>query len=318
MRSDQSDVYEPYFEKLEQLLIESKKQKNPALWLYKNDARGLLFMIESLFRLHAAISPVTEVKKLHKFSKKFEDLLGEIDYYVVILALFSKNKSITKKELDYFRKNRDAFEKKLNKKLLEKDYYIPKIRSFKTLSGDFNSPGNISLLHKHIKSELAEGAAYFNRYRSGFTDMEEQVHELRRKLRWISIYAESLRGRVVLRKDIKRYSWEKEFINQNSKKSPYNSVPPKLPLKKHIFFTDKAFFALNSCIAQLGVIKDKGLQIEALAKCFKKTVKPKPLNAKSKVQKILGLKASEEKLLKEAHVLLHKFYQSYKIHTLLC
>lgn len=318
MKLHSGNIYEPYFRKLKRLFTASKKQKNPALWLYKNDARGTLFMIESLSRLHAAISPGAEVKKLHKFSKKLEDLLGQVDYYITMIAVFSKNTSITEEERNYFKKNRNEFEKKLNRKLLEKNYYLSKIRSFETLSIDFDSLRNTELLSKHIKTELAEGAAFFNRYAAGFTDMEEQVHELRRKLRWISMYPESLQGRIVLKKDTKRRNWEKELIKPESINSPYNRVPPELPLKQHIVFNDKAFYALNACISELGTIKDQGLEIEALAKCLKKTIKPKPANAKAKAQKILRISRSEEDLMKEAHTLLHKLYNIYKIHRLVC
>lgn len=318
MKLKSGHIYEPYFRKLKRLFSASKNQKNPASWLYRQDARGSLFMIESLSRLHEAVAPGTEVKKLHKFSKKLEDLIGDVDYYTAMLEVFSKRKSISGKEKAYLRKNKNAFEKKLNKKLLEKQYYISKINSFEKLRADFDSAANIKLLHKHIKNELEEGAAFFRRYASGFTDMEEQVHELRRRLRWISIYAESMQGRIILKKTKRSYRWEKEFIKPWAANSPYNKLPPELALKEHIVFNDKAFFALNECVVQLGLIKDKGLEIEALAKCLKKTEKPKPLNAKAKAQKMLGIKSSEEQLMKRAHVLLNAFYQNHKIHRLLC
>src|SRR5690242_6039544 len=38
------NIYEPYFKELKRLFNKSKKQKNPALWLYRHDARKPLFM----------------------------------------------------------------------------------------------------------------------------------------------------------------------------------------------------------------------------------------------------------------------------------
>ena len=45
-----------YLTKLQSLFDKAAKQKNPALWLYNNDARTPLFMLEGLAKMYISIN----------------------------------------------------------------------------------------------------------------------------------------------------------------------------------------------------------------------------------------------------------------------
>ncbi|MEI9933334.1 MAG: hypothetical protein WDM71_00395 [Ferruginibacter sp.] len=47
--------FEHFLKQLEELLKKASRQKNPALWLYKNDARTVLFMLEGLAKMYTSL-----------------------------------------------------------------------------------------------------------------------------------------------------------------------------------------------------------------------------------------------------------------------
>ena len=301
-----------------EVLQKSVSQTNPAWFLYKNKARSALFMAESLTRLLDNLPENKELSKETKKIKKIEDSLGRIDDYDALYLLFSKNKKIKKKEADYFLAKREKEERKLNKKLIEKDFYQQTFHSLAvTPLIHFHDKILIKKLHRQINKELRGCFNFYLKYPEAFTSMEKQVHALRRKLRWLSIYAQSFDGIIVLDPDKTKYEWEKRFITAAEIKSPYNKIPVTKKLEAYIHFNKKAFLALSYMVAALGKIKDKGLQMEELAKSICKTTGCSKQQARKLTVDQLNLKYSEEDLFKEAHTLLHAFFIKYRIHELL-
>ncbi len=143
--------------------------------------------------------------------------------------------------------------------------------------------------------------------------MELHVHELRRNLRWISIYAQSLRGIVVLKDSQVKYHWEKDFVPESAAGSPYNKLPIKKGLKHYTFFNKKAFCALTFVIEELGKIKDEGLEIESLAKAIEKTVHYRSNSSTKLAVKALGSDQTLKQLLEKAHKLMYAFFVTHQI-----
>ncbi len=314
----QFNPYSIFTAKWLQLLNTCQNKKNPAQWLYCNNARSTLFMLESISRLWFRAFGDNDTAKWLKTFKKLEDYLGVIDYYEVLLKEFSKNKSIPKIQIDYFKKKRDKAFEKLNKKLRAKDFYKKfMVVSSKPGAIEFNNKTILLKLENEIKAEIFESGQFFSQFDNGFDSMELQVHELRRKLRWISIYAQSLSGAIITKDDKIKYPWEKEFITKFSINSPYNKLTIKKGLVHYITLNKKAFYAYTTVIEELGNIKDKGLAIEALAKSIEKTNHIKNAEALLIANKQLHTDASIEVLLKKAHTLLNKFFETYKINKTL-
>ena len=314
-----------YCKQLLQQFTQSKNTKNPALFLYANNARTPLFMAESITRILTSLNANTLYEKWHKVFKKLEDSFGEIDVYDAALKQFSKNKLVKIEQLNYFTKKRDKLILKLNEKLVEKDFYFTvfsQINNSKELN--FNHKIIITQIKKHIQKELQNTLEFFNQFPKEFDNMELQVHELRRKLRWVSIYAQSLQGIIVLKNErhtersrSAKYTWEKQFITPTEKTSPFNKLPVAKKLTDYIYFNQKAFYALSNIINNLGKIKDKGLSLELLQKSFRKTMPLTKENSAMLAAKQIQLNHTEDELLKEAHQLLELFYKKYSIHQLL-
>ena len=291
---------------------------DPAAFLYRKGVRTPLFMAESLTRVLLEINHTAKNEKALKLFKKLEDALGEIEDYDDMVKQFEKNKAIKKDEVNYFEKKRDKAIEKLNGKLIKKEFYQAEFK--KIINGiiaNFNDKDIVHKLQDHIKRELDLSFKCYCEFKNGFTDMETQVHEIRRNLRWVSIYGKSFNGTIVLEKKKTNYAWEKKFISANATTDPYNTLPLHKNLNHFIVFDQKAFYALNSVIDSLGNIKDKGLAIEFLAKSIRKTNGLKKEESKALALKHLKVKYTETGLLNEVHVLLKAFFDTYGIHKLI-
>ena len=207
--------FQHYCKQLISIFKKAKESTNPALYLYKNNARTIIFMAESLLRISNKLFEDKQIKGWHSTIKKLEDQLGEIDNYIVLLANFSKLKTITMQQLEYISLKMNKAIDNLNQKLKKHDFYFKDLLEMNNdFKINFNDRQIVLKLQEEIKSELIEACEFFNQFPKEFTDIEEQVHELRRKLRWISIYGESFQGLIVLSDTKEKYVWEKAFITK--------------------------------------------------------------------------------------------------------
>lgn len=315
MKKKSISLYEPHLTSLENLLMQSKTQNDPAYWLYLNKARSPLFNLEALTRLMARTTNDPIAKSGEKLFKKLEDRIGEIDYYDAFVKQFSQNKAVKQAQVSYLIKKRDKALLAFNDKLGDKEFYISKINDFREKAElDIKNKGLMINLHEQLKTEILRTEEFFNEHKGGFNDFEEQVHAMRRKIRWISIYSASLGGLVILKDSKNKYPWEKEFITKTETTSKYNQLPVKSGLSYYIPLNKKAFYALSHVVDQLGIIKDKGLAVEALAGTIEKTENVKHSNPKLFVTRQLKLRETEDFLLKQAYDITYKFFVTYKIH----
>lgn len=295
---------------LQTLLIKSKTQPSSALYLLENNARTPLFMLESIARILFKQNEIMYAKWL-KVSKKLEDCLGTLDYYATYLKENKNVNYFSTEEIAYINKKHNKALNKLNEKLADKDYYLDWVDALLKSEINFNSAENKKFIKELCKKELIKCAEFFNDFTNGFNDMELQVHELRRKLRWISIYAKSFDGLFAYKTSRVAFKWEKEFISKLETTSKFNVLPIEKSIKVPIQLNKKAFYALSSVIRQLGDIKDQGLKAHTKKYTEEKLkIKANPLAIKKRLDE-------EAKLLKDAHVLLKSFFETHKIHLLI-
>lgn len=275
-------------------------------------------MAESLLRLLTKTLEGSALKTTLRYVKELEDGLGRVDDYDHLSLLFSSNKKIEKMQLLYFLHKKEKELAKLNKKVSSRSFYLKTYeRLARTKEFDFNTKEFIKKLNGRIKKEITNCLDFYLRYPLVFTELEGQIHEIRRKLRWITIYAQSLDGLVVLVSTKKEYAWQKKFVTSVELHSPYTKVPVKKNLANYIRFNKQAFFAFSHVVNQLGSIKDKALEIELLKKSILKTRNMSDEQAEKLALKQLSAKKNMEELFKEAHSLLREFFVKHRIHELL-
>lgn len=303
---------------LRELFQKAITQKNPAMFLFEKKARTLLFNLESLTRILSKVSEDKQIKVHYKSIKDCEDALGKIDLDHSFYKQFSENKKIKKEQVNYFLNRRDKTLKKWNRKLILNDFYQD---TFNRLSDpnriDLTGVTSVTKLQQEIEKELGKCLAFFLKHPKKFTKVEDELHRIRRKLRWLSIYAQSFNGIIVLDTDKKIYAWEKKFITRIEITSPFNTLVLKRNLKQYIHYHKKAFLALSHVINELGQIKDRCIEQQELKKAVFATSGNTPLEATNLVIKQLNIKQSQTQHLATAHALLTEYFIKHRIHELL-
>ncbi len=306
-----------YSAQLQDLLIKAAQQKNPALWLYKNNARTVLFMLEGLTRLHDKAFDEKLFGKWNKRFKKLEDLFGEIDQFVTLENELKANKKIAKETVKYFSVNATNYIEKCNQRLLEKDWFNDKLKSFDYTLSEFDveyNQGYLDDLKYAMIDELISISKFAKKLNYQFTKIEEEVHELRRKLRWISIYAQALNGLIQLKKSTKKTKFQINYFTKDVLQSPYNVLPQRPKNTSIIEFDHDSFFALSWMIKELGSLKDKGLKVQKLSDAIFISEDITKEQANEKAIKLLGLELKiQETILKQASKQVETFLVKDKI-----
>ncbi|MCE2962436.1 MAG: hypothetical protein ACK5UE_03865 [Chitinophagales bacterium] len=260
--------FEAQLEIIEILLKESKAQENRVFWLFDNNLRTHFFMLQGLARLYAKAHNKKLFTKIKNKSKEIEDAFGWLDFYNSYTYSFTRTRSISAEVKTFFK---DKFEQSVDNchKLLKKEGWyngdrIKKIRK-QLKEADWKDENVEAELFASIyKKEATEILQFLRDHEFHFADMEHDVHELRRKLRWLSIYPQALQGAVKLVPNAKDKTTLEKYHTEDIVNSPYNQFKASRKLAAHLKLNKPQFLALSWLIAELGELKDKGQRIEIL------------------------------------------------------
>ena len=111
-----------FLDQLQSLLANAQNQKNPALWLYSNNARTTLFMLEALAKLYAGLHNKKRFTKIKEQFKVLEDVIGAIDYYDSIAKDFVSKKNIAPAIINYLQAQTREKIQSFNELLVEKKW----------------------------------------------------------------------------------------------------------------------------------------------------------------------------------------------------
>lgn len=313
-----------FLEKLEVLIAKADKQKNPALFLYQNNARTPLFMLEALSKMYAGIHNKKRFGKLKEHFKLLEDALGAIDYYDSAAKNLKSNKKIPPKILQYLQAQTREKIQHLNDILVEKEWIdsnnlrINKVYN-KLSDADWKSEEKEmdaieTFYHKAIGDiiDFTHSTAYH------FDNMEEDVHELRRKLRWLSIYPQALQGTIQLADKKGKEKHLTKYLTKEIVNSPFNKMPDAGDNEYFLLLDKKYFLALSWMIDALGKLKDNGLQIIAIKEALQQTENATEQMAVKKVYGWLGSKQTKlPVLLKEAEAVCKTYFKEQNLKQLI-
>lgn len=262
-----------HLNQLELKILLSEKYESPALWLYQNDLRTPLFMLEGLARIYRDFLSSKKCEKLYQKFKTLEDALGSIDYYDSLYEYSQKN-DLDQKLTNYFKKKYKKALLQFENILINENWYKSpnKINysQFSKLRDQIRSLNWVSakLERKAIGLFLNRNLdAIDKQYQTGrfdFDHLEEGLHEFRRRIRWISIYAHALNGQLVLESTSEVPDAFKEYCTDVIKNSPFNILEENYRLKP-LKIKDYLFFALSFVIDRMGKLKDNGQLVHAIA-----------------------------------------------------
>ena len=308
--------FEFYLIKLDSILEAAVKTKNPALYIYENDGRTKIFMLEGLAKLYAGMHNEKRFTKFKDSFKALEDLLGAVDYYDSFAKDFAGDKLIPATITKYMQAKKVEKLAELNF-LLEKKKWIKskkprttKIRKRLAKLDWLSQEKEIALIKKFYESSINSINKFYKETGTSFTDVEIQVHELRRKLRWLSIYPQALQGSIQLIDSKKADKNVTKYLTKEIITSPFNKMPKKGTHEPVLNFEQNYFLALSFAIAALGKLKDRGLRLYAITEAVygsETTSRPLAMEKAIKISKSnLNTLAT---ILKEAKTIASKFFE---------
>ncbi|MCY7293172.1 MAG: hypothetical protein LH615_13420 [Ferruginibacter sp.] len=269
--------FEYYLIQVDELLKKASKEVNPSQYLFKNDARTKFFMLEGLAKLYAGLHNKKLFTYVKDHFKALEDMLGAVDYFDAFAKSFLADAEIPSTIRMYMEEKREQEYEKINaylvkKKWINKDAARTKKIRKKLKKADWQSPEKeIALITSYYKKEIEEINNFYKETGNAFTQMEEQVHELRRLLRWLSIYPQTLRGAIQLTENEVGDAAVKKYLTDDIVHSPFN-IMPAVANNKVVLLLEKSYFlALSFVINALGKIKDSALQTVATADAVEHT-----------------------------------------------
>ncbi len=269
-------IFKSHFINVEILLQESAKQENPANWLFLNDLRTPMFMLESILRVYDKNYDSKKIEKLKDQFKFIEDQLGLIDYYSNYVTQFGKSENKDKKELVvYFKDEADKQIKVLNKYLKNEGWLnqkkINKINELLEKIKWMEQKEEIRAIKKFYIKNITKVEGYIRSTNYEFDDLEDNIHELRREIRWLSIYPRAMQGIFQFETEtIESTGILKKYHTKEILDSPFNIMPKEIIPEITILLNKNYFLALSWTINELGKLKDEGLQILAIKEALKK------------------------------------------------
>jgi hypothetical protein len=278
--------FDYYLNRLEKLLIEAENQSDAGFWLYKNNARTPLFMLEGLARIYGGLHDKKIFSGLKETFKMLEDAIGAIDYYDNYAAEFAANKKIPAAVTEYSQKKCAESTENFNKLLVENKTLIKSVREKLNEVNWLKSKDEITAIDVYYRKQIDEINTFYAEFATGFTEIETQIHSLRRKLRWLSIYPQALRGNIQLFETNEKNDDLIKYLTPEIVTSPFNKMP-EVAENKHLFMLGKSYFlALSWLIAELGKLKDQGLRITLIAETLRDTKKLSEADALTQTYKM--------------------------------
>ena len=309
-----SSRFEFYLMQLQDLLTNSATQKNPALWLYKNNMRTPLFMLEALAKLYTGLHNKKKFTKLKEHFKALEDVLGAIDYYDSFAKELSKNKTIPAAVISYLQAQSREKIQSMNELLVENNWLgsdadrIKKIQKKLAEAEWLKEEDEIKAINEFYGEAIYDIIEFTAETKFHFDNVEEDVHELRRKLRWLSIYPQALRGCMQLSKSKTAPKYLSKYQTKEIITSPFNSFPDAGDCKHFLLLNQPYFYSLSWLIAELGNLKDSGLKVVAVKEALLQTGATGDEAAFKKAYQLLGKKQPRLQQLLDAAEEIYKTY----------
>lgn len=315
--------FDLFLAQLQTLLDKAAKQKNPALWLYQNNARTPLFMLEGLAKLYAGIHNKKKFTKLKAHFKLLEDAIGQIDYYDAFAKEFAGNKKIPATVVSYLQAQAREKIQSLNEILTEKDWIgsgksrIEKIRKKLKKADWLDEQKDVEGVRDFYFSSINGILEFSNQKNFHFENVEKDVHELRRMLRWLSIYPQALKGCIQLSQSKKSPAYLSKYLTKAITGSPYNVMPDAGDLRYFLLLDKTRFYALSWMISELGNLKDSGLRLEVIKEALIQSGSTNEKAALIKARSFLGNRQlTEQQVLDQAEAILKTFCKEQNLESL--
>lgn len=248
----------------------------PGHRLHKDGGRKPLFVLQGLARLERGVRKDPEVfDEFLADVKKLEDTLGDVDYWWAFLE--SGEKRGLPREVLAWAANKHAqacgrLEGWLaagdwvdHKYLADEREPSLRVRAWSETLRDQEWPKR-SRERKRFGRYLAERLrkVHGDALALDMDDLEGGLHELRRKLRWFSIYPSALGGLVTLDESAAAPKGWSRYLTEAILNSPFAKLPKPAEGEEAITLPAPLFYALSWIIDDLGKVKDAAQETELI------------------------------------------------------
>jgi hypothetical protein len=257
---------------LSTLIDNARDNQNPAPYLFSNGARDILFRLEALCRIYKSLHNKKLFEKLLEDFKELEDSFGEVDNFDTYEKEFLKIKNLPPAFINYFVEGRINAQEKVNQKLSKKKWLTEKESKLSEIEASINDADWLEpaaekiAIGEFMVKQIDKFTAGYEKGKLNFNDIENGVHEFRRKIRWFSIYADALDGLIQLKKSVSADEDMNKYLQPDIINSPFNVLPEPQPGIQPFYIQDKYFYALSWIIQETGKLKDEGLRNEVIQK----------------------------------------------------
>lgn len=259
-------------ESLKALALSRSAKQNPELYLYKNGVRNILFRIEGLLRICRKVYDKKKFNSKYKLIKSLEDALGAIDHFDSLAKEYTESKQ-PKSVIAYFSKNStiqvNNFKKIISETNLCSLAFFEDFSKVMSENKWYKAAKEKEKTRKFLIRQIEKIEEDFKSGELNFNDVELGIHEVRRRIRWISIYASSLNGLVQLKKTAVKDTSLQKYLTKETVTSPYNKFPKPIKGLRSIYITDENFYALSWLINEFGILKDEGLKLYEIESAVK-------------------------------------------------
>lgn len=281
-----------------------------AFTFYACGVRNHYFYVETICRIGRDLGSEEVFEKHLKKFKEAEDILGQYDFFFSLSEATSHVPECRERFEELHGENFATAGEKLHN-LLEEErdskQHSTFLKDCKEI--EFDKPEKLQkefgvFLIKAIQ-KLSKG---WEKGEFNPDEIETGIHELRRKLRWLSLYAQVSNGMIQLTgKEVKTEIAE-VYVTREILTSPFLQFPKAPEGIRPLEIKFAHFAALSSLIATLGELKDAGLTLEAL-------------NAEEKPLKCLKALPEDNRTLssirKEAEKHTRNFFEKHQIPELI-
>lgn len=315
--------FQYYIDQITEMMNKAAVQDNPALWLYRNNARTAFFMLEALARLYGRIDNKKTFGKLKDHFKLAEDWLGKIDYYKWLSDSLAVQKQIPGNYSVFVKTRLDLCTAQFNEVLYAEWWISDNHKRIKRISKtlkslDWPSSGReIDGFADIYESAISNIEKFVKSMDFHFDNVEEDVHELRRRLRWLSIYPQALQGAIRYAPEKAPGTQLKKYLTPDIVNSPFNKLPES-NAKPVLLLNKNYFLSLSWMIARLGELKDEGLLLTGLAEAIENTDVLSSREAMIKSASMLGKNENTmDEILREAEEITRTYFNEKNLQHLI-
>jgi len=264
--------------------------------LLKNDVRLQVFYLEGILKLYRKRFPGAADAQYQKV-KALEDALGQASGARSVLMMAEKHDGLPAAALTWLRDEVKRNDKALAD-LLGAQWTPDAKGCLPALDGVLSflkeTPWDgYQEDRKYLQKELGRRLKKFSKvdFDMNLLQGDTGVHELRRQLRWLPIYAVALDGLVALdgtRNPVSEY--ESLLQNRDLVESKYSKLPASDRESDPLLFSHSLYLRNSQLIGELGGLKDEGEEIEGVAFALEGAhLAHDPAEAVAKAKNIMGL-----------------------------